>query len=155
MKDNKTTLLQILNQAKKDYEASILASENFLSRHSTYRKLKTHAGLCQYFEQASNACNIVHKHLSKFKPIGVTKDKWFPVGTREGLVKRLDIIERAIAFYSSQDESDVPLVLRNGYMENVHFYIAYENGARPSDDGYTEAVYNYFNENEDEMYGHP
>jgi hypothetical protein len=142
MINNKTSLLEILDQAKEDYEASILASESFISRRSTYRKLKTRAGLCQYFEQASNTCNIVHKHLSPFKPIGVTKDKWFPVGTREGLVKRLEVIEKAIAFYISQDESDVPLVLRSGYMENVHLYIAYENGARPSDDGYTEAVYN-------------
>jgi len=153
MIDNKNNLLRILDQAKKDYKASILASENFISRRSTYRKLKTHAGLCQYFEQASNTCNIVHKHLNPFKPVGVSKDRWFPVGTREGLAKRLDIIEKAIAFYNSLDESDVPLVLRDGYMENVHLYIAYENGARPLDDGYTQAVYNYFNENEDEMYG--
>lgn len=146
-------LLQIFDQAKKDYEASIAASNNFITRRFAYKKLNTHKGLCYYFEQASNTCNIVFKHLRPFRPVGVIKEKWFPFGTRAGLEMRLKVIEQAIAYYKNQDEYDIPLILRGNYMVNIDLYIAYEIGARPSDEGYTEAVYYYFNENEDEMYG--
>jgi hypothetical protein len=38
-------------------------------------------------------------------------------------------------------------------MDNVNLCIAYENGARSSDNGCMEEVHNYFNENEEDMYG--
>jgi maltose-binding protein MalE len=59
-------------------------------------------------------------------------DQTIPASTSE---RRLNVIKQAIAYYNNQDKLDVSLVLRNDYMDNVNLCIAYENGARPSDNG--------------------
>jgi nicotinic acid phosphoribosyltransferase len=151
--NNKDTLLQILNQAKNDYEASIKASKNFITRRFTFKKLKTNAGLCEYFQQALNSCNIVDKHLQQFKPANIIKDKWYPLRIQKGLELRLDVIEKAIAYYETIDEKEVELVLRGSYTENAMLYSAFEQSGFTLDDDYVKDVYLYFQDNDEALYG--
>lgn len=151
--NNKDTLINILYKAKDDYQASIRASKNLITRGFTYKKLKTNAGLCEYFQQASNSCNIVDKHLQQFKPENLIKKRWFPLRTRKGLELRLEVIQKAIAYYSFVGENEVELVLRGSYTENAMLYSAYEQSGFAIDDDYVKDVYLYFQDNDEALYG--
>jgi hypothetical protein len=147
---NKGLLLDILLKAKDDYKTSLKASRGLFSFPTkTYKRLMTDKGLCNYFQKAHNVCNLMDKHLLRFKPDSVTSGYWFDTKSAEGLRSRLEVIEKAITYYTSMGSTDVPLILHNTYLENVILYNACENGSLVTPE--TQEIYLYFMENIDHL----